>query len=207
MSDRLIDKARRLIEMAKRRQRPGTGSSKEFLEKRTALLEWVDLEPVLGSISWAVVGGVSTRMYMPERATQNLDILISATDSEVVLSCLKNHGFTCAGPLKLIPGTTWKAPNGEVLVVMEGSEEWVSTALKAAKSNRDVAGLPILPLPYLVLMKLFSSRLQDISDVVQMLGHADDALLSQVRAVVARYRPLDVEDLESMIQLGKLELD
>ena len=38
---------------------------------------WPDLRQVLTGIPWVVVGGVATRAYMPERATKDLDILVS----------------------------------------------------------------------------------------------------------------------------------
>jgi hypothetical protein len=38
-----------------------------------------------------------------------------------------------------------------------------------------------------------------------MLGWADDETLAAVRDVVARYRPADSQDLESLIYLGRLE--
>ena len=35
-------------------------------------------------------------------------------------------------------------------------------------------GLPIIDLPYLVLMKLSASRTQDLADISRMLGLADE---------------------------------
>ncbi len=55
-------------------------------------------------------------------------------------------------------------------------------------------------------MKLWASRAQDVADLSRMLGQADDATLEQVRAVVRAYRDEDLEDLESLILLGKQEL-
>ncbi len=38
-----------------------------------------------------------------------------------------------------------------------------------------------------------------------MLGQADDDSLNKVRAFFRQYSPDDLEDLESLIKLGKLE--
>jgi len=65
----------------------------------------------------------------------------------------------------------------------------------------------VLDLPYLVLMKLASSRLQDLSDIARLLGLASEADLERVRAVVSRYLPDARDDLESLVYLGKLELE
>lgn len=46
---------RTIIDMARRRQRPGAGSSRDFLFARTAFVNWPDLTPVLSPIPWAVV--------------------------------------------------------------------------------------------------------------------------------------------------------
>ena len=70
-----VMRRRILIDIARRRIRPGTGSAPEFLRRRTAMNPWPDLRPVLTGIPWVVVGAVATRAYMPERATKDLDIL------------------------------------------------------------------------------------------------------------------------------------
>lgn len=68
------------------------------------------------------------------------------------------------------------------------------------------ADLPVLGLPYLVLMKLTAMRSQDWADVSRMLGLATEADLVEVRDVVRRYSPEDVEDLEALIMLGQREV-
>ena len=37
---------------------------------------WPDLRPILKGIDWAIVDGVATRAYMPERMTKDLWILL-----------------------------------------------------------------------------------------------------------------------------------
>ena len=82
-----------LIEFCRRRIRPGTGSAPEFLHRRTAMNSWPDLRPILHLIPWAVVGGVATRAYMPERATKDLHILVRAVDGAAVRQQLEAAGF------------------------------------------------------------------------------------------------------------------
>ena len=65
--------------------------------------------------------------------------------------------------------------------------------------------LPYISLPYLVLMKLVSGRLQDLADIGRMLGGAAEPERDAVRAVIRRYRPRDAEDMESLIRLGQRE--
>nr|MDQ2687163.1 hypothetical protein [Armatimonadota bacterium] len=66
-------------------------------------------------------------------------------------------------------------------------------------------GLPIIALPYLALMKMRASRGIDIGDLTRMLGGADEDSLEQTRRVIGKYLPDGMEDLESLILLGRLE--
>jgi hypothetical protein len=65
---------------------------------------------------------------------------------------------------------------------------------------------PVVDLPYLILMKLEASRTNDLSDISRMLGQASERELDEVRKVIEMYDPNSLEDLESLIQLGKLEM-
>src|SRR5574342_1343387 len=86
-------KRRFMVDMLKRRVRPGTGSSAEFMRRRTAMNPWPDLRPILKGIAWAIVGAVATRAYMPERMTKDLDILIHKKDGEMVIEKLEDAGY------------------------------------------------------------------------------------------------------------------
>jgi hypothetical protein len=87
--------------------------------------------------------------------------------------------------------------------VIESNQPWVIQAIQNPNLSPD--HLPIIPLPYLVVMKLQASRTQDLSDISRMLGGADEIILQQVRIAVRSYCTDAVEDLESLIQIGKLE--
>ena len=114
------------------------------------------------------------------------------------LQCIYNYQQQLA-----IGGVTWKSPDGRLLYVLERDDEWVDEALLALRE--DPQGLPVVKLPYLILMKLQASRTQDLADVSRMLGGADEHELGRVREVMKRYQADSLDDLESLIQLGKLE--
>ena len=199
---------RTIIDRALRRQRPGSGSSKRFLMKRTTKVIWPDFDPVLHPILWAVIGGVATRLYMPERATDDFDVAVNAADGPEVRRRLSAAGYQYMGELGVgVRGSMWEDKNGLDVDVIEGEEEWWPTALAQAQTNHDGQGLPVLPLPYLVLVKLKANRGQDIIDASRMLGCAEEQDLNQVRTLIARYSPEDVEDIDSLIYMGKLEVD
>ena len=198
------DRRRLLIRLAEKRQRPGSGSGIGFLRERTADFRFPDLVPILSPLKWAVVGAAATRHYMPERATKDLDILIAVQDAGAAGERLRNAGAARQGDLS-IGGSRWTLADGFQVDVLELTEPWVKVAIDAAQTNRDPQGLPVIPLAHLVLMKFRSSRVQDIADISRMLGGADDTLLENVRTLFRELQPLDLDDLESLITLGKLE--
>jgi hypothetical protein len=198
----MVARRKLLLEMAIRRTRPGAGSADVFLRERTAIVTWPDLSEILTGLPWAVVGAVATRTYMPERATQDLDILVMADDAREVRSRLERFGYTKVQEL-VIGGVTWRSPSGGLVGVIESGEAWVRKGLQDLR--RDPQGLPVLSLPYLVLMKVQSGRAQDLADAARMLGFASEEERKMTRGLFTRYLPDALEDLESLITLGKLE--
>ncbi len=164
---------------------------------------WPDLRPILQGIPWVIIGGVATRAYMPERATKDLDILVRHQDGDEVWERLEAAGYRYVSSLAM-PGFLTQSPEGVDLDVLLGDHPWLDEAL--AHPRQDPAGYPVLALPYLVLVKMASSRAQDMADLARMLGLASDKALDQVRAVVARYAPEEAEDLGSLIYLGRVEM-
>ena len=165
---------------------------------------WPDLRSILQGIPWLIVGGVATRAYMPERATQDMDILIRRADADRVWQKLQSAGYTRVSELA-IPGFVARSPDNIELDVLYGDAAWLDEALQHPET--DAAGYPVIGLPYLVLMKLASARAQDMADLARMLGLASEARLAQVRNAVRRYALDAVEDLESLIYLGRLEIE
>jgi hypothetical protein len=192
-----------LIDICRRRIRPGTGSSLESLRRRTAMNPWPDLRPVLQGIPWVVIGAVATRAYMPERATKDLDILVRREDGHEVRTRLEAAGYTFVTHLTVVSGFLVHSPEGVEVDVMLGDDPWLDEAL--TNPRQDPAGFPVLDLPYLVLMKMESARGRDFGDLTTMLGLASDEELASVRAVVARHAPNEMDDLESLIYLGRFE--
>ncbi len=193
------------INLARRRVRPGAGSDSVFLARRTShggasML----LSDIFKKTPFVVVGGVATRLYMPERMTLDIDILVLAADREVCEEELLKAGCKKLGELS-IGGATWKLPDGTELDVIFSDEPWAREAL--AHAVLDASGVPTISLPYLVVMKLYSGRVQDIADITRMLGAADEEQLQQVRRAMAAFMPDALEDIESMIILGKMEYE
>ncbi|MBI3151965.1 MAG: hypothetical protein HYZ21_07530 [Chloroflexi bacterium] len=163
---------------------------------------WPDLRPILKGIDWAIVGGVATRLYMPERMTRDLDILVHERNEAIVIAKMQSAGYQISSRLA-IPGVLMLSPAGVEVDVLFGKYPWLDAALKDVTA--DEAGYPTIGLPYLVLLKMDAQRAQDWADVSRMLGWASEADLDAVRAVFQRFSPTDLEDLESLIFIGKKE--
>jgi len=142
---------------------------------------------------------------MPERVTEDLDIVIDKADASTARQKLTSAGFIYQEELS-IGGSSWTSPEGVSIDVIEEHEEWWKEALTEAQTNRDAQGLPVLPLRYLVLMKMRAGRVQDIADATRMLGQASEETLKNIRALFSKYAQEDMDDLASMITLGKLEM-
>jgi hypothetical protein len=144
-------------------------------------------------------------MYSPERNTRDLDIIIVPAVAADAHEKLRKAGWSLVSSLS-IGSTSWRSSLGEEVDVLEGLDPWWPEAIRQAQSNRDVQNLPITPLPYLVLMKFQSSRTMDIADITRMLGQCDADQLDQIRRLFAQYESDGLDDLESLIQLGQLEM-
>jgi hypothetical protein len=191
-----------LIDLARRRVRPGTGSSAEFMQRRTALHPWPDLRSILEGIDWMIIGGVATRTYMPERVTKDLDILVDRTDGPEVIERMKKAGYLVVSELA-VPGYLLRSAEDIEIDVLFGRYRWLKEAF--AQTERDAAGYPVISLPFLVILKMAANRGRDVGDLTTMLGWASEETLEKVRKVVGRYSPEDSGDLESLIFIGQKE--
>jgi hypothetical protein len=192
----------KFIQLTLRRVKPGSGSTHAFLKTRTWGKQVTDLRKIL-QVPYVIVGGVATRLYMPERMTDDLDILIHESAAAQAYLNLFEQQAKRIGDLS-IGGTSWELPDKTILDIITSERAWVTIALRQPQIGAD--GQPVISLPYLVLMKLEASRTTDISDISRMLGQASDVELDEVRKTIGIYDPNSLEDLESLIQLGKIEM-
>lgn len=189
-----------LITLALRRARTGTGSSRRQLDTRSAMLPLPDLSFL--PVPWVIVGGVALRAYAPERMTLDLDILIAEADVPRARRAFEAAGYQLAGELS-IGGLTFIRADAPGVDVLFGSAPWTADAL--AHPVYDRAGYPVIPLPYLVLMKLEAGRSIDMGDLSRLIGLAPAAERTLLRQTVERYRPDLLEDYDALVQLADLE--
>jgi hypothetical protein len=202
IADPHSQKRKQFINLVMKYVKKGSGSSIEFLNNRTWTHSVTNLNNIIKQAPFVVVGGVATRLYMPERMTLDLGILVRAEDAQLVYADLEKVNGQKIGDLS-IAGTQWRLSDGTSLDVLEFEGDWVVDAISSPNYAPD--GLPVIDLPYLVLMKLIAGRSQDIADISRMLGGAEDLQLLRVKKVINQYLPNAIEDLESLVILGRLE--
>ena len=169
------------------------------------------LDSYFGVGTYAIVGGVATRAYQPERATKDVDVLIAPDAIAQARAALESAGGRRIGTLAMpdsqlgLAGETWMTRDDGEVDILWSSDAWAAEALRDIR--RDQTGAPVVSLAFLVLMKLDASRSVDQGDLARMLGLADDVALDETRNVVRRYLGADVaQDVESYITLGRLEV-
>lgn len=208
------DRRRFFIERAQRRR--GTAARGIGVESLMELPRTeLPLNPkdIFGEIAFCVVGGVATRAYMPERATKDIDFLVSAPDFDEAERRLRDAGYTASTrndalffPNSMLGlfGRAWRKGD-ERIDLISSRQAWVREAL--AIEHFDQVGLRVIALPYLVLMKIDASRGQDQADIERMLGRITDAEVERVAEVVDRYSgdPQAAEDVRQYAELGRLE--
>jgi hypothetical protein len=203
INDLSAQKRKFFLALVKKRVKAGSGSNVQFLYQRTWIYPVSNLKSILKLAPFVVVGDVATRLYMPERMTLYLDILIKTQDRTLIYQDLENANSKKIGNLS-IGGSQWQLSDHTSLYVLEGEDEWVEEAIANPNYNPD--GLPIIALPYLILMKLAASRTQYLADVSRMLGLTKEEELVKIRQVIKTYLQTAEEDLESLTILGKLEI-
>ena len=144
---------------------------------------------------FAICGGMAVNYYARPRHTDHLDIVIVSTDWQAWDTFLQTRGFTRQGPLSI---AGWSYTHDALhLDVLTLQADWVARAIADANHTRR-DGLPIMPLAWLIWMKLDAGRTADQSDISHVLG---GLFPDQFDAVVATLTPWlspeDREDLEA----------
>ncbi|MBW4552230.1 MAG: nucleotidyl transferase AbiEii/AbiGii toxin family protein [Aphanocapsa sp. GSE-SYN-MK-11-07L] len=205
---------KKIIELSRKRLAKGygSGSSQAFL--RQIQPRWNSIEMAVHDhilCAYVVTGGVATQLYMPSRQTEDIDILIRKADLKTLEANLETAGARLIEVLSPITdklpleGNSWQLPSGISLDVLFAEGQWVNEAVSQPVYSEQQPNIPFICLPYLVLMKLNSSRSQDIADVERMLGNKSDQDIAEVSQVMQSFYPEALDDLYSLIEIGRLE--
>ncbi len=192
------------LRLALRRAARGSGSQRDFYMQRTAMQILPDLHTILAGISWALVGGIALRAYMPERMTLDVDIIVHERDTPIVQRAFMTAGYAIVAQLSIGRFTVRSLIDAQKPIdVLTRSDPWLDLALSSP--TYDNAGYPVLGRPYLLLMKLQAGRTQDLADVQRLLALTPQNERQDIRDLVEQYSPDLVEDYDSLRTLADLE--
>ena len=167
---------------------------------------------VFDEIPAMLIGAHAAAAYAPARQTDDIDFIVeharfAEAEAKLIASGWKKTtslGFP--GTSLGLYGSAWQHENGMDLDIMSSPQAWCQEAFDASVS-RDPNGARVLPLPYLILMKLDSARGVDQGDLTRILGRLNDAEVERVVALVERhYTDRQVaEDIRQYATIGRWE--
>jgi hypothetical protein len=169
-------------------------------------------ESLFGDVPAVVVGGVAARAYAPERQTKDIDFLVDRERLSEAIECLRRQGWRKKLNLVFpnaalgLHGEAWEK-DGLLIDVIATDQQWGREALR--DPTYDQTGLRVIPLAYLVLMKLDSARGVDQGDLTRMLGRLDDREVDSIVKIVECYShdPQAADDVRQYALLGRMEWD
>jgi hypothetical protein len=204
------ERRRFYLERARRKRPIGSGSDLRFLMGLPR--RGIDVNPsdFFDDIPFLVVGGVATRAFAPERHTEDVDVLVAPEHYDEARRRLQSAGFEKSGELFFpstglgLQGEAWSRQRDE-LDIITSAQDWVAGAFLGRVE--DQTGLRVIPLPYLVLMKLDSARGIDQGDLTRMLGRLEPAEIEEVIAILERHSSDSSlrDDVRQYAELGRWE--
>jgi hypothetical protein len=159
-----------------------------------------------------LIGARAVAAYAPERHTKDVAFMVRHEDFVEAERRLRATGWQRRRMLVFpnaalgFHGSAWSAAGGEA-DLLASPQAWAREAF-AATPVFDQNGERVMPLPFLVLMKLDSARASDQADLQRMLGLVDAALLDSIVATVQHYGdPAAADDVRQYHELGRWEYE
>jgi hypothetical protein len=204
------ERRRFYLERGLRKQGRGAGSDLRRLMALPREEAAVNPELLFGDLPAMVVGGVAARAYAPERQTKDIDFLVDHDRFAEATNCLRRRGWQKRLDLVFpntglgLHGEAWEK-DGILIDVIATDQPWGNDALRVPAY--DQVGLRVIPLAFLVLMKLDSARGVDQGDLTRMLGRLAESEIDQVVKIVERHShdPQTADDVRQYAFLGRME--
>jgi hypothetical protein len=140
------------------------------------------------NVPFALAGRLAVWTYVSsdrQQFTKDVDFAVPYGYSEQAVAVAKEMGFTVT---KLTLG--YNVRKGELLIDFVDHhphlEKLFLAAVKAAKEDVEEDEIPVVPLDFLIAMKLAAGRQKDDSDVIALLKEIDAEEYQSVRRLVRR---------------------
>jgi hypothetical protein len=204
------ERRRFYLERGLRKQGRGAGSDLRRLMSLPREDVAAKPESLFGDLAAMVVGGVAARAYAPERQTKDIDLLVDHDRFAEATNCLRRQGWQKKVDLVFpntalgLRGEAWEK-DGLLIDVIATDQQWGNEAFRAPAY--DQVGLRVIPLAFLLLMKLDSARGVDQGDLTRMLGRLEDSEVNEVVKIVGRHShdPQAADDVRQYAFLGRME--
>ena len=158
-------------------------------------------------IRYAIIGGAACRLYQAARAVSDVDVLVAPDDIERAQKRLADAGYRrdrehTAG------STNWIDAGGLPIELLSLRQPWLDDALAGAATNLDDQGAAVLPLPYLILLKIERDSSKHRWDIARMLALSEiggsGATVRETRRLVADHRPGASRTIDQLLWIGRL---
>ncbi len=172
---------------------------------------------MFGELPVCLIDAHAAAAYAPERMTQGVDYFTTAQEYERASRVLASHGYRKSGNLTFATtalglfGSTWipRETSAQSLDLISTEQPWGDDAFRApAQFTKE--GDRVIPLAYLVLMKLDAARSVDQGDLSRILGRLSDDELDAVAAVIQKHYghdPAAIEDVRQYADVGRWEYE
>ena len=147
------------------------------------------------NIAHALIGGLAVNRYGYERATADVDFIVTRDACEALT------GNALGGE---VYGKTIQVKGVIIdLVFPKQDEEFLEAQIRRSSAGKKV---PLIPEEALIYMKLVAGRMKDTADVVELLkrGKID---VSRTTSFLKKHRPDLVEDFEALVSQAQVEAD
>lgn len=170
----------------------------ESAEQVVALLSQHQIDAI-------VIGAVALAAHRYVRQTEDIDLGINAslTSLRQVVETLNSKGYDAIlrepdvdDPLGGVIDVTSSFGLIQIINYGERFPAVIDDALRDARMTvRPASRLKIVPLPYLIVLKLYASGYKSKADVIELMQRNPDLDLDEVRLLCRKYRLTGLEEL------------
>ncbi len=184
------DRRRFYLDRGLRKQGRGSGSDIHGLVELPRDVIVLRPDHLFGDIPAIFVDSVAARAYAPERFTKDIGFLVDHDRFAEATTLLAEEGWKKKLDLVFpnaslgLAGEAWEK-DGQQIDVITTNQAWANEAFKTPAY--DQTGLRVIPLAYLVLMKLDSARGVDQGDLTRMLGRLDETEIDAIVKIVEKH--------------------